>query len=123
MFSVISRLYKIVKIMFPGLPDFEPINPRLSQNSRRLMTEDDTELDISSLSLLMPIIGPKIHDTLYMLYKLRYVSRFTINEVFILFIYLNLGDRMKMSNIGRELKYGTDKQTKQFFNSWNVTKN
>ena len=58
--------------MFPCLPKFEPINPRLSQNSMSLITEDEKELDISTLSLLMPIIGPKIHGTLYMLYKLRY---------------------------------------------------
>ncbi|KAF5273636.1 hypothetical protein FQR65_LT04636 [Abscondita terminalis] len=60
--SIIRRLYDIVKLLFPALPSFEKELP--------LESDDESEV-ISYQNLLYPLILPKVHQPLFILYTLH----------------------------------------------------
>lgn len=60
--SIIRRLYDIVKLLFPALPSFEKEIP--------VESDDESEV-ISFQNLLYPMILPKVHQPLFILYTLH----------------------------------------------------
>ncbi|KAJ9583748.1 hypothetical protein L9F63_021911 [Diploptera punctata] len=64
--SITSRLYDIVRVLFPALP---PPGHEL-QLAENTGTEQDSEV-VSATSLLHPILLPRIHSALFVLYALH----------------------------------------------------
>lgn len=61
--SISERLYEIVRLLFPALPHY---------GDKAHVDENDEDSDtISCESLLYPIILPKVHSSLFILYTLR----------------------------------------------------
>ncbi|KAK9739210.1 MORN repeat [Popillia japonica] len=60
--SITKRLYDIVRLLFPALPSYD--------KQYSLKDDDESEI-VSCQSLLYPIILPKVHSSLFILYTLK----------------------------------------------------
>ena len=69
--SIISRLYTILRSLFPALP--EPSPDSVSPPCLDSPSADDSKF-VTPTSILHPILLPKLHPTIFMLYALRYLE-------------------------------------------------
>ena len=70
--SIISRLYTILSSLFPALP--EPTPDSASPLCLLSPSEEEGRF-VTPTSILHPVLLPKLHPTIFMLYALRYFSK------------------------------------------------
>lgn len=61
------RVYVIVRTMFPALPEDIPYN----QNAFSVTSIEEITKVITPRGLMMTLLMPKLHPTLYVLFKMR----------------------------------------------------
>ena len=62
-----NRVYVIVRTMFPALPQDNPY----SQNTYSLTSVEEVTKVVTPRGLMMTLLMPKLHPTLYVLFKMR----------------------------------------------------
>jgi len=67
LFSIMHRVYAIVRTMFPALPEDHPHNT----NSFSVTSVQEQTKVITPRGLMMSLLMPKLHPTLYVLFKMR----------------------------------------------------